>query len=183
MYVFLFGFTLVSDLSNFIKPVIKVSNISKRSEMPNSSKGDKLSYHAGPRGEIHLEFYPGERDSSGESSILDVNNDEIFDDSVFTSYDEKNISTITQKMSKHWRKKFKEEDRKRDRNLKDKLSIEQLVQQQIEKDKMKQRSIGKSANLDDKDKHVTDNRRRRTKPGHDANNQSLDLHYSEIGKK
>ena len=169
-------------MCKFVKPVATASSVSKRLNIPNSSKADKHPCYAGPSGETNFDFDREEGDSSGESSILDVNNDEIFDDSVFTSYDEKNISTMTQKMSKHWRKKFKEEDRQNERKLKDKLSIEQLVEQQIEKDKIKQQSIKKGDKSADKDKNVTDNRRRRTKPGYGANNQDLDLHCSGIGR-
>ena len=173
---------LFLDSRKFIKPVALASAVSKRLNLPNSLKGDKRRPYAAPSGETNFDFDREEGDSSGESSILDVNNDEIFDDSVFTSYDEKNISTMTKKMSKHWRKKFKEEDRQNERKLKDKLSIEQLVEQQIEKDKIKQQSIKKGDKSADKDKNVTDNRRRRTKPGYGANNQDLDLHCSGIGR-
>ena len=107
--------------------------------------------------------------SSRESSILDVNNDQMFDDSIFTEYDDKNISTMSHKMSKHWQKKIKDEDRCQSRKLRgDKLSIEKLVQQQIEKSKVRKQEVGKNINIKKPSTlgqklNVTDNRRQRTK--------------------
>ena len=48
-------------------------------------------------------------DSSPENSIIDVNNDQMFDDSIFTEYDDKNLSCMSAKMTKKWRKKWERE--------------------------------------------------------------------------
>ena len=49
-------------------------------------------------------------DTSKENSILDVGNDQMFDDSIFTEYDDKNLSCMSTNMTKKWRKKWEKED-------------------------------------------------------------------------
>ena len=49
-------------------------------------------------------------DTSRENSILDVGNDQMFDDSIFTEYDDQNLSCMSTKMTKKWRKKWEKED-------------------------------------------------------------------------
>merc|ERR1712025_650829 len=39
-------------------------------------------------------------DTSRENSILDVGNDQMFDDSIFTEYDDQNLSCMSSKMTK-----------------------------------------------------------------------------------
>ena len=72
-------------------------------------------------------------ESNEEASLIDVNNDQMFDDTVFTEYDDLSISRMTQKMSKHWRKKFKTEDKNKNEKKIDNISLEELVQRQEEK--------------------------------------------------
>ena len=52
----------------------------------------------------------GDHESSDEDSILDVNNDQMFEDSIYTEYDDKNLSCISDKMAKKWRKRWQKED-------------------------------------------------------------------------
>ena len=117
-----------------------------------------------------------------ESSIIDVNNDQMFDDTVFTEYDDQNISTMTQKMSKHWRKKFKDEDKKEARKEINQLSLEQLVHRQMEKTNTATQILtDEEAKFSEDNKYITDNRRRRTKQIN-GTNADFRLSSSEIGK-
>ena len=47
---------------------------------------------------------------TGDDSILDVNNDQMFDDTIFTEYNDQNLSVMSNKMTKKWRKKWEKED-------------------------------------------------------------------------
>lgn len=101
--------------------------------------------------------------SDTESSIIDVNNDQMFDDTVFTDYDDINISKMTQKMSTNWRNKFKKEERAEFRRKKDNLSLEELVERQTDKN-YKSNDSNQSKREDIL--NVTNNRTRRRKPMH-----------------
>ena len=61
-----------------------------------------------PRHLLHSQ--EDDADNSKENSILDVGNDQMFDDSIFTEYDDKNLSYMSTNMSKKWRKKWEKED-------------------------------------------------------------------------
>ena len=54
-----------------------------------------------------------EADTSKEASILDVNNDQLFDDSIFTVYSDNDLSRMHSKISKKWRKKWDKDDVKK----------------------------------------------------------------------
>ena len=49
-------------------------------------------------------------DTSKENSIIDVDNDQIFDDSIFTVYSDNDLSRMHSKISKKWRKKWDKDD-------------------------------------------------------------------------
>ena len=49
-------------------------------------------------------------DTSKENSIIDVNNDQLFDDSIFTVYSDNDLSKMHSKISKKWRKKWDKDD-------------------------------------------------------------------------
>ena len=53
-----------------------------------------------------------DEDDDEQPSILDVNNDQLFDNSIFTEYDESNLSSLSKKMSKSWRSQMRQERRK-----------------------------------------------------------------------
>ena len=115
--------------------------------------------------------------SDAESSIIDVNNDQMFDDTVFTEYDDMNISKMTQKMSNHWRNKFESESKHKTKKNKNKMSLEELVTSQTEKYTNPQQSNDSKC----EDLHnITNNRARRKKPFQDTNTD-LQLSGSEIG--
>ncbi len=50
-----------------------------------------------------------DNDTSKEASLIDVDNDQMFDDSIFTEYDDRNLSCMSAKMTKKWRKKWAKE--------------------------------------------------------------------------
>ena len=52
-------------------------------------------------------------DTSKENSFIDVNNDQMFDNSVFTEYDANEISCMSSKIGKKWRKKWTKHDARR----------------------------------------------------------------------
>ena len=54
-----------------------------------------------------------EVDTSKEASILDVDNDQLFDDSIFTVYSDNDLSRMHSKISKKWRKKWDKDDVKK----------------------------------------------------------------------
>ena len=62
-----------------------------------------------PRRMLHNQNFE-DVDTSKENSILDVENDQMFDDSIFTEYDDQNLSCMSSKMTKKWRKKWAKED-------------------------------------------------------------------------
>ena len=49
-------------------------------------------------------------DTSKENSIIDVDNDQIFDDSIFTVYSDNDLSRMHSRISKKWRKKWDKDD-------------------------------------------------------------------------
>ena len=57
-------------------------------------------------------YFLGDEDDAdtGDDSILDVNNDQMFDDTIFTEYNDQNLSVMSNKMTKKWRKKWEKED-------------------------------------------------------------------------
>ena len=116
--------------------------------------------------------------SDAESSIIDVNNDQMFDDTVFTDYDDMNISRMTQKMSKHWRNKFESESKVRTKKKKDNMSLEELVNSQTDKNSnnQNQSNVSNHENIH----NITNNRARRKKPIPDVNSD-LQLSGSDIG--
>ena len=114
-----------------------------------------------------------------ECSILDVNNDQMFDDTVFTEYDEQNISTMTKKISKYWRKKIKDEDKEEAKRKVDDLSLEELVQRQTEKGNVEAPNItNEEMNFSP---HVTNNRNRRAKQANNTKS-NFRLSSSDISK-
>ena len=116
-----------------------------------------------------------------ESSIIDVDNDQMFDDTVFTEYDDLSLSRMTQKMSKHWRNKFKNEDKMAKKHI-DNVSLEELVQRQTDKPETEKLSFSlEGSNCNESSKHITDNRRRRIKLGN-VPRSDIRLDNSDIGK-
>lgn len=79
-----------------------------------------------------LQGKPEDADSSKENSIIDVGNDQMFENSIFTEYDDKNLSCMSAKMTKKWRKKWEKEDMTK--NTFSTNTIEKLVakQEQLE---------------------------------------------------
>merc|ERR1711971_1426668 len=64
-----------------------------------------------PRRILHARIQGDEDDAdTGDDSILDVNNDQMFDDTIFTEYNDQNLSVMSNKMTKKWRKKWEKED-------------------------------------------------------------------------
>ena len=57
-------------------------------------------------------YFLGDEDDAdtGDDSILDVDNDQMFDDTIFTEYNDQNLSVMSNKMTKKWRKKWEKED-------------------------------------------------------------------------
>lgn len=70
----------------------------------------------------------GDDDDEEENSILDVNNDQLFDDSIFTEYDASNLSSIATTTSKSWQQVARQERRKTG-NFVEAPSITSLVEQ------------------------------------------------------
>lgn len=97
----------------------------------------------------HSLFDFKEEVSDGEQlSIIDVNDDQMFDDTVFTDYDDLSISRMTQKMSKHWRKKLNKENIEahiNEINQHDNLSLEELVNQETNKNKNNTSNVAPSS--------------------------------------
>ena len=97
----------------------------------------------------HSLFDFKEEVSDGEQlSIIDVNDDQMFDDTVFTDYDDLSISRMTQKMSKHWRKKLNKENIEAHTNeikQHDNLSLEELVNQETNKNKTNTSNVAPSS--------------------------------------
>ena len=116
--------------------------------------------------------------SDAESSIIDVDNDQMFDDTVFTEYDDLNISKMTQKMSNHWRTKFECEDRGSFKKKKEKMSLEELVNNQSDEN----RKNGDDTNKvkDECSLNITDNRTRRRKPLQETKSD-FQLSSSDLG--
>lgn len=119
--------------------------------------------------------------SDEELSIIDVNNDQMFDDTVFTEYDDLSISRMTQKMSKHWRKKFKSEDNIKARTACDDLSLQELVQRQGDKNHTEKLHSLVDDSKSREDLNVTDNRKRRTKPFNKVTPRGYLIKSDEIG--
>ena len=69
-----------------------------------------------------------DHESSDEDSILDVNNDQMFEDSIYTEYDDKNLSCMSNKMTKKWRKRWQKEDSEKNTFTAD--TIDRLVAKQ-----------------------------------------------------
>ena len=69
-----------------------------------------------------------DHESSDEDSILDVNNDQMFEDSIYTEYDDKNLSCMSNKMAKKWRKRWQKEDSEKNTFTAD--TIDRLVAKQ-----------------------------------------------------
>jgi hypothetical protein len=134
------------------------------------------------KNEILFEFNnddgPG---SDEESSLIDVNNDQMFDDTVFTDYDDLSISRMTQKMSKHWRKKFKSEDNIKAQTTSDDLSLQELVQRQGEKSHNQNFNSIVDYSKSREDLNVTDNRKRRTKPINTEVTRGYRINSPDIG--
>lgn len=146
--------------------------------LQNSMKGDKEIHEndADTNAKLQL-LLTSETVSDAESSIIDVNNDQMFDDTVFTDYDDMNISRMTQKMSKHWRNKFESESKVRTKKKKDNMSLEELVNSQTDKNSSdySQSNVSNHESI-----HITNNRARRKKPIPDVNTD-LQLSGSDIG--
>ena len=105
----------------------------------------------------------------------------MFDDTVFTEYDDLSISRMTQKMSKHWRKKFRSEDNIKPQATSDQMTLHELVHRQGEKNRnQKLNSIVDGSKLTE-DLNVTDNRKRRTKPINKEANRGFVIKSSDIG--
>ena len=78
-----------------------------RSRSPNRDRiVSPTNIKTPPRRILHSKGEENDSDTSKENSILDVGNDQMFDDSIFTEYDEQNISCMSTKMTKKWRKKW-----------------------------------------------------------------------------
>ena len=82
-----------------------------------------------------------ESDEEGPS-FINVDDDQMFDNSIFTEYDEGNLSLMTNQMEKQWRKKMKEERRKTG-NFVEAATIGDLVE---ERDKELSRISASSSN-------------------------------------
>lgn len=54
-----------------------------------------------------------EVDTSKESSLVDVNNDQMFDNSVFTEYDAGDLSCMSERISKKWKRRINKDDKKK----------------------------------------------------------------------
>ena len=147
--------------------------------LQNSMKGDKEIHEndADTNAKLQL-LLNSEMVSDAESSIIDVNNDQMFDDTVFTDYDDMNISRMTQKMSKHWRNKFESESKVRTKKKKDNMSLEELVNSQSDKNS----SDHSQSNVSNHESihNITNNRARRKKPIPDVSSD-LQLSGSDIG--
>lgn len=147
--------------------------------LQNSMKGDKEIHEndADTNAKLQL-LLNSETVSDAESSIIDVNNDQMFDDTVFTDYDDMNISRMTQKMSKHWRNKFESESKVRTKKKKDNMSLEELVNSQSDKNS----SDHSQSNVSNHESihNITNNRARRKKPIPDVSSD-LQLSGSDIG--
>ena len=145
----------------------------------NSMKGEKEIHEndADTNAKLQL-LLNSETVSDAESSIIDVNNDQMFDDTVFTDYDDMNISRMTQKMSKHWRNKFESESKVRTKKKKDNMSLEELVNSQTDKNSNNhnQSDVSNHENIH----NITNNRARRKKPIPDVSSD-LQLSGSDIG--
>ena len=116
--------------------------------------------------------------SDAESSIIDVDNDQMFDDTVFTEYDDLNISKMTQKMSNHWRNKFECEDRGSFKKKKEKMSLEELVNNQSDENRRNGDDTNKVK--DECSLNITDNRTRRRKPLQETKSD-FQLSSSDLG--
>ena len=116
--------------------------------------------------------------SDAESSIIDVDNDQMFDDTVFTEYDDLNISKMTQKMSNHWRNKFECEDRGTFKKIKEKMSLEELVNNQSDENRGKGDDTNKVKG--ECQLNITDNRTRRRKPLQETKSD-FQLSSSDLG--
>ena len=123
----------------FVKPQPIAAPSDTIPKIENPLKEKKSAIHPNLCCVNDVEYDSSEENSSRDSSILDVNNDQMFDDSIFTEYDEQNISTMSQKMSKQWRKKFKAEGKRKEKKIKNTFSLEKLVQYQLTQDEKKAR--------------------------------------------
>ena len=153
--------------------------VSDLENIQNSIKGKKEIHEndADTNAKLQL-LLNSEMVSDAESSIIDVNNDQMFDDTVFTDYDDMNISRMTQKMSKHWRNKFESENKVRTKKKKDNMSLEELVNSQSDKNS----SDHSQSNVSNHESihNITNNRARRKKPIPDVSSD-LQLSGSDIG--
>ena len=153
--------------------VLKEENVSQNQvsdviiDVPNNSQNlkeeNEKSIKNDPETESKLQNLLVPDDASdAESSIIDVDNDQMFDDTVFTEYDDLNISKMTQKMSNHWRNKFECEDRGSFKKKKEKMSLEELVNNQSDENRRNGDDTNKVK--DECSLNITDNRTRRRKP-------------------
>lgn len=169
--------------------VLKEENVSQNQasdviiDVPNDSQSlkeeNKKSITNDPETESKLQNLLVPDDASdAESSIIDVDNDQMFDDTVFTEYDDLNISKMTQKMSNHWRNKFECEDRGTFKKKKEKMSLEELVNNQSDENRGKGDDTNKVKG--ECQLNITDNRTRRRKPLQEAKSD-FQLSSSDLG--
>ena len=92
-------------------------------------------------------------DTSKENSIIDVNNDQLFDDSIFTVYSDNDLSKMHSKISKKWRKKWDKDESKRTftADTIDRLVAkhESIVELEAEEEKNHEKSLLQSSQNDE----------------------------------
>merc|ERR1712111_125080 len=92
-------------------------------------------------------------DTSKENSIIDVDNDQIFDDSIFTVYSDNDLSRMHSKISKKWRKKWDKDESKRTftADTIDRLVAkhESIVELEAEEEKNHEKSLLQSSQNDE----------------------------------
>ena len=182
-------FSTIFYISDQNTSVLKEENVSQNqvsdviTDVPNDSQNlkeeNEKSIKNDPETESKLQNLLVPDDASdAESSIIDVDNDQMFDDTVFTEYDDLNISKMTQKMSNHWRNKFECEDRGTFKKKKEKMSLEELVNNQSDETRGKGDDTNKVKG--ECQLNITDNRTRRRKPLQEAKSD-FQLSSSDLG--
>jgi hypothetical protein len=76
-----------------------------------------------------------DNDTSKAESIIDVNSDQLFNNSIFTEYDANDLTSMSSKITKKWRKRWTTDVKPVER-----MSIEQLVEQR-EKQEAEEKSL------------------------------------------
>ena len=97
----------------------------ENNEQANTSPRKEHSKAAAVSNDSRFEIlkYKEEDDEEGNASLVDVNNDQMFDDSIFTEYDDQNISCMGENISSRWRNRMTKDEKKRKKKTEDMESM------------------------------------------------------------